>query len=125
MWEPTDLGKLSWDDSFDITKESSQQFVFDFCQDLLSETRAQIVKDRRVDCWIINFKDWIQADTRNRGVWPVPELDFYTRLTEYIRESEQGQMEANNFEIGLDETGLMKYMYISCTAVGNPSSVYE
>lgn len=72
---------------------------------------------------MINFKDWIEA-ANNRGDWPVPEADFYTRVNEYIEDTETGQTEANNFEIGLDENGVMKYMYIGATAIGNPSAVY-
>lgn len=71
MWDPNALGKLTWDETFDPTLTTSQEFVIEFCQDLLSEARSSVVKDQRVDCWMMNFKNWIEEDTKTRGDWPV------------------------------------------------------
>jgi len=55
----------------------------------------------------------------------VQPADFYVSLNAYISESPLGESEANSFKIGLDQDGQMKFMVITCTAVGNPSSVYD
>mmetsp|Transcript_20255 Transcript_20255/g.17938 ORF Transcript_20255/g.17938 Transcript_20255/m.17938 type:complete len:92 (-) Transcript_20255:405-680(-) len=75
IWDPTDLGKLTFDSEFDISEPKSQEHMRDLCDDLLSEARADIVKDYRVTCWIKNFESWLNANQR-KPQFPVAKADF-------------------------------------------------
>lgn len=44
-WDPLSLGKLEWDDEFDITTEKNQEAMVKICQDL---KKSPVVLDEDV-----------------------------------------------------------------------------
>ena len=53
LWDPDNVGKLIWDDSFTIVPPENQQALLDTCADL--RDNFELVKFNDVVCWIEDF----------------------------------------------------------------------
>ena len=62
----TYAGEVVMDESFDVAAPESQQFLYDFCQDL--ESQSFIIANT-LSCWIMPFKSFVELN----GVFPVAE----------------------------------------------------
>ena len=56
QWNSSFIGVLSYDDQFDISPPEAQQFLYDLCQTLPSETEIVVQDNDVIDCWIETFK---------------------------------------------------------------------
>lgn len=55
-WDPEDVGKLVWDDSFTMTPVPNQQSILDLCASL--KTNTDLVKEPNdMECWIEDMND--------------------------------------------------------------------
>mmetsp|Transcript_18887 Transcript_18887/g.21142 ORF Transcript_18887/g.21142 Transcript_18887/m.21142 type:complete len:303 (-) Transcript_18887:312-1220(-) len=112
-WDAGNRGTLKWDDDFDLSLSANQQYIYDFCQTLKTNS---LVKDGDVTCWL---EDWY---TYNTNSFP-NGATFYTQLNTYLS-TINGQNAANNNEIGyLNNT--LKFTRIQATAVAQPFQGYE
>ena len=114
-WDPTDIGKIIWDDDFDLTPEANQQRVIDICNDLKSNA---LVKNSQVTCWVQDF-----VNAQNGGN-PVPQADFYTRLNDYITNNSTGIDQFSDNLIGLIN-GSLRFSVIEAIASADESGGYE
>ena len=59
-WDPEDVGKLVWDDTFTMTPVLNQQSVLDLCASL--KTNTDLVKEPDdMECWIEDMNDSLPA----------------------------------------------------------------
>lgn len=89
-WEPDNLGKIIYDDSFNLAPVANQQRILDICSDL---KKRSLVSNQAVTCWLQDF-----VTARNGGN-PVPEVNFYTELEQYLKTT-LGQNQYNDNLIG-------------------------
>ena len=55
-WDPEDVGKLVWDDTFTMTPVLNQQSVLNLCASL--KTNTELVKEPNdMECWIEDMND--------------------------------------------------------------------
>jgi len=86
-WDPTNLGKLIYDDTFNLAPEANQQRLLDICADLRNQ---DLVENRVVTWWIEDF-----VATQGGGS-PVSEASFYTQLQAYISTSQGNEYYTQN-----------------------------
>jgi len=95
-WDSDAFGVAIWDESFDLPKPESQQFLLDKCNSLkqvecakcrrgllVRATRQNVPDDNPVKCWAQHFQSWL-VTTQNR-TFPVPEPEFMTLLKLFLR----------------------------------------
>ena len=114
-WDAADIGKLIWDDDFDLTPEANQQRVIDICSDLRSNS---LVRNSIVKCWVEDF-----VNAQNGGN-PVPQADFYTRLNDYITNNSTGVEQFSDNLIGLID-GTLRFSIIQAIANAERFQGYE
>lgn len=91
MWDPSNLGKLVWDDSFTVSPAENQRALLDFCDYL--RTSSPIVFENEVECWIEEFDSYVQKTTSGAHKLPIGEEDKFDELLEkFAFDSEQGQL---------------------------------
>ena len=113
-WDPTDIGKIVYDDDFDMSSEANQQRLIDICNDLKS---SRLVLNGQVTCWIQDF-----LDTQNGGN-TIPQSNFYTQLEAYINTT-TGQDQYNEDLIGYI-SGQLKFIRIKALSPESPDKGYE
>ena len=113
-WDPTDIGKIVYDDDFDMSSEANQQRLIDICNDLKS---SRLVLNGQVTCWIQDF-----LDTQNGGN-TIPQSSFYTQLEAYINTT-TGQDQYNEDLIGYI-SGQLKFIRIKALSPESPDQGYE
>ena len=58
-WDPDIYGKLIHDNDFDMAKPESQEFLFQFCQDL--RNTDLLIDNDSLWCWIESFEEFLTA----------------------------------------------------------------
>lgn len=71
LWDPTDIGTLIMDDTFNIVPAQNQKALLDLCNKL-KDGRIELVKDNEVTCWILDMQEMIQNDSRCSGGKQMP-----------------------------------------------------
>jgi hypothetical protein len=60
-WDPEDVGKLVWDDTFTMTPVLNQQSVLNLCASL--KTNTELVKEPNdMECWIEDMNDSLPSN---------------------------------------------------------------
>lgn len=52
-WDPDDLGKIVWDETFTVAPRENQQALMNLCVDL--RDKFELVKSNVVSCWILDM----------------------------------------------------------------------
>ena len=73
-YDPIDLGKLIWDDNFDITEEINQLRLFDICEAL---KKSPLIFDNEITCFLYDFKYFLANKT---VAFPVNKNNFVKEL---------------------------------------------
>lgn len=70
-WDPDDIGKLVYDNDFDMSSSESQQLLYDACQLLKISEYVQLYQ---VECWIESFSVYMlsTAVDKKKRQFPVP-----------------------------------------------------
>jgi hypothetical protein len=67
-WDPDFIGKISFDDTFDMSAAESQQFLKNLCDDLKTQEFAKTEGDN-MKCWIYGFEEFVTKPVND----PAPE----------------------------------------------------
>ena len=73
-YDTSDLGKLIWDDNFDITEEHNQVRLFDICEVLKN---SPLIFDNEITCFLYDFKAFL---AKKSVAFPVKKNDFVKEL---------------------------------------------
>lgn len=82
QWDADNFGEIVWDDTFDISKLSSLEFLIDMCK-ALDEPRPKFVpkgltKDV-MSCWVRDFEKYVTGSiTPTESYLPQSEEPDYT-----------------------------------------------
>ena len=104
-WDSSNLGKLIYDDTFNLAPVANQQRILDICTDLRN---SDLVDNRVVTCWL---EDFVNAQG---GGSPVPEANFYTQLEAYLL-TPQGEKYYNQNLIGYVDKTLLFIQIVALT----------
>lgn len=52
-WDPDNIGKIVWDETFTVAPRANQQALMDLCVDL--RDNLDIVKNNGITCWILDM----------------------------------------------------------------------
>ena len=61
-WDPEDVGKLIWDDSFTMTPEANQRSILELCNKLKTDSSDLVKEPNEVECWIDDMNDLLPAN---------------------------------------------------------------
>lgn len=61
-WDPEDVGKLIWDDSFTMTPEANQRSILDLCRKLKTDSSDLVKEPNEVECWIDDMNELLPAN---------------------------------------------------------------
>ena len=61
-WDPEDVGKLIWDDSFTMTPEANQRSILDLCNKLKTDSSDLVKEPNEVECWIDDMNELLPAN---------------------------------------------------------------
>lgn len=120
-WESDNAGVLIWDDNFTVSPKENQQFMLDFCNELMFDT--DVVLDEDVKCWILELDNFVKSDSAAKGSpeqLPIDdEARFEKYLMRFITETEVGGDYAKGQLLGFDvNTGKLKFMRVTAKSKG-------
>ena len=113
-WDPHDMGKVVFDDGFDLAKESSQQSLYNFCMDLKDQ---EFVKDGEVNCWFLDFLEWYKQQAGDTATFPIAEQDFLGTLFAWTK-TEAGNLAYSQNLIGFADNELV-FTKVTAISIGN------
>lgn len=61
-WDPEDVGKLVWDDSFTMSPQANQQSILDLCASL--KTNPNVKEPNDNECWIEDMNNSLPANNK-------------------------------------------------------------
>ena len=118
IWDPTNLGKLEYDNDFDLTSASNQNRLKAICVDM--RTRSHIVLSANVECWIDDFETWL---TGGGGSGSFPSANLNSDLSLFIKTNEGIPHFYKNY-IGFID-GKLKFTMIRALSQGERFSPYK
>ena len=80
IWDPTNLGKLEYDEDFDLTTATNQNRLKQICVNL--RLQSHIVLDGNVECWIEDFETWLSG---GGGTGSFPSSNLNSDLALFIK----------------------------------------
>ena len=107
-YDPTDLGKLIWDDKFDITEENNQVRLFDICEVLKS---SPLIFDNEITCFLYDFKKYLVTKSIT---FPVKKNDFVKEL-KFFAKTNAGVKLERKYSFGIIED---KVRFVNVQVVG-------
>ena len=84
-WDPSDMGRLIWDDTFDLTPARNQEALLNLCKELKNE--STLVKDSGVTCWLLDMEKFVIDDSTCSGgkLMPLVEkADFNKCFSQFL-----------------------------------------
>jgi len=115
-WDPTDFGKVVWDNNFNPASQANQLRFKAICEDLKSDSYSHVVLDKNVDCFIHEFEEFITQE--KNGTFPVPEDQFVANMTEFLENDKYGATFRNDDAIGLLDSRIY-YAFFKIIGVGD------
>ena len=120
-WDITDLGKIQYDDTFDISSVESQQFIYDICEELKSQHNDRIFQpETELNCFIYDMINY--ANTTYNMEFPLSfssdPQEQKEQFTEFIAtwtaNDARGKLLKNDAMIGYFENeNKLKFIVIS------------
>ena len=117
-WKSEDIGKIVYDDEFNMALPANQQWLKDICQELWD---SELVQDQTVTCWIDDFETYI---TGVGGTFPTTEADFITAVQSFVANDDKGEEYLDDNFIGA-VNGEFKFTVIDATSIGIPHKPYK
>ncbi|KRX02172.1 hypothetical protein PPERSA_06367 [Pseudocohnilembus persalinus] len=113
IWNTRKIGEVILDGEFDLSPPQKQQQLLNLCDDLV---KSDLILDEQVDCWIQNFKTWLN----DRNItFPVQQSQFIPQLNIFINDPVYGYKFMNNKYIGLINDKLIYSVIKVNSAVGS------
>ena len=83
-WNPDAMGKVIYDEEFDMSSPEAQQHVYDVCQNAKSAPcsakgciNGKLIRNGEAKCFIEEFKTWLEAKNQ---AFPLPREEFMPQL---------------------------------------------
>ena len=111
QWDPNELGKLEYDNDFDLSTTANQNRLKQICVDL--RTKNEIVLDGKVECWIEDFETWLTA---GNGTGSFPSASLNSDLDLFVKSNDGAPYFYKNY-IGLID-GKLKFTMIRALSQG-------
>ena len=119
-WKADDVGKVQYDDEFDLSPTDTQQFIYDICQELLTQHTDKVFSPQtELDCFIYDMIDY--ANTTLGMSFPLSfsndPINQTTQFTDFIAtwiaNDAQGKYWMNRGDVGYFEIeNKLKYIKI-------------
>lgn len=94
-WDPEDVGKLIWDDSFTMSPEANQRAILDLCSSL--KTNALVLEPNDLECWIEDMNNWLPANNK----LPISDpAEFERQLLLFVK-SDKGAKHKADYNLGI------------------------
>lgn len=119
-WEPSYVGEVIWDDSFDLSPEANQQNLLDFCTDLVTQ---DFVADDYVKCWTDDFNLYL-SELNPPLSMPLPPAIFEEKLNAWVTDNELGQLAKSQQILGFKNDKLI-YMKVLSKSKGIAYDAYK
>ncbi|QDZ20569.1 patched-related protein [Chloropicon primus] len=116
-WNPEDLGKVTYDEEFDMSSPEAQVHVYNVCQDVKRAEcfveaceNGTLVRYGEARCFIEGFKDWRESEGE---AFPVTKEDFLPELNRWMQL--QSTMIKYRDQVGLymDHNGGLNLKFVS------------
>ena len=118
-WDPEDVGKLIWDDSFTMTPEANQRSILDLCNKLKTDSSDLVKEPNEVECWIDDMNELLPAN----GKLPISNAaQFEQALKNFAENTERGRKHVGDYNLGFEKSnGKIKWMRIVVPSFGDPN----
>eukprot|EP01029_Cantina_marsupialis_P020743 TRINITY_DN4883_c0_g6_i1.p1 TRINITY_DN4883_c0_g6~~TRINITY_DN4883_c0_g6_i1.p1 ORF type:complete len:817 (-),score=224.69 TRINITY_DN4883_c0_g6_i1:591-2762(-) len=124
-WDPTDYGTLEWDNGFDLSIPSNQEWVLDFCTDLADQDKLIIQRD--VTCFMEAYKEWRTGKGANfPATFTGTAAEIKSKFeTDFKTFSDEQPYWISSQYVNFDDENHLKYVAISGNTFIDLNAVYD
>lgn len=123
LWDPSKFGKVKYDEDFDLSSTTNQYRMLAICDELETDANAGFVLDKKVTCWIDDFKTFLTTAPKTNPVATWASTNFLVELKEFL-ETDKGKSHLNNDLIGFWDDKL-HFSMIKALGVGKLRQPYD